>query len=195
MTIFRCTLLIGLLLIGRELPVHCDELIYSDTSGMNQNTAYMSTNAAPSALLNIVTSNTFLSETSDNVYATFIGDFANSGPHLISQSFEIGSTVNTVIPLSRKIGLLKKVHLEKNGIDGWLLSTMTCTIDNVQYELSGPRSWLDNFDPAQFSHFGNGYEPEAQEGLDSLPASSVLELRVISTINIFSNTGVFVTSS
>ncbi len=98
-----------------------------------------------------------------------------SGPHDLG-SFKLGSTVDRAIALNQNIGKLQKVILYNDGTDGWLLSYLECSMQNMLYQLSGRRQWLDSINVTLLNLYGNGYEPFSQESLEDLPARSTLEL-------------------
>ena len=155
-----------------------DQTVYLDTDWDPQGNIELF--HKPTAILSIRTSNAYLSNTIDGIFATLIGTFSHSGPHDIS-SFLPGSERKIVLPLDRKIGELNQIILSNNGNDGWLPTTITCKINNVVFELRGPRMWVDSLDPVGKVSTGNGYEPQSQEGEESLPAGPLLYLDVVSS--------------
>lgn len=173
-------------IIGAALA---DEGFYVDTNAVNDNSDNSLTTPIPTIEMEIITSNAYLAGTNDTVYATFIGDFSTSGPHSIG-SFQTGSSVIRTVPLQRVIGNLQSVLMQKDGYDGWLIADLECRLKNVKYHLTRPsRQWLANLNSNTEALYGNGYEPNAQENLSDLPASSTLLLDVASSVNLFTAAG------
>lgn len=138
-------------------------ILYSiyPSSISGEESQYPDTKKHSTARLLITTSRTSYSGTDDNIYATFIGDFATSGPYSIG-TFEEGGEVMRNIPLQHLIGDLQAIHLYNNGTDGWLMTDFKCFIDSHVYEFEWERQWLDTIDPVLLELYGNGYEPQAQ---------------------------------
>lgn len=141
--------------------------------------------------LNISTSSIILSETLNNITATFIGDFSVSGPHSLGSFKEPSITVNRIIKFDRIIGKLKQILLSNRGTDGWLMSDIRGTTEDYIYEFKWKRQWLDSIDPILLDTYGNGYEPFCQESLEQLPAKSTLLLDVINTIPVIDVSGMY----
>lgn len=169
-----------------------DEGRYGNTIAETANDAYTSTTSTYTANMEFKTSNTYLAGTIDTLYFTFIGDFAVSGPHSVTGP-STGSIAIASPVLSRKIGTLQKIHIEKSGTDAWLLSSLSCTMNGVMYLMNVPLLWLDNFDPQSQKLYGNAFEPGSQQTLQDLPAISVLELTVSKMVTVFSKVGVVTT--
>jgi hypothetical protein len=160
--------------------VLADLFDYTDTNAPFIGDANLNLLLVPSAVSTIITANKYLAGTTDQIYATFVGDFSSSGPHNLGPFLE-GSTTEVTTKLSRVIGNLQSIMLQKNGTDGWLLSNFRTTINEVRYELTNPIQWLDNFDPSSFALYGNGYEPNAT---DDLAASGTMQLTVNASFNV-----------
>ena len=84
--------------------------------------------------------------------------------------------------------------MHKNGTDGYLLSNMRVHIGDKIFEMTSPRQWLDNLDPAIEAEYpeSGGYEPGIQESIDVVPISPSLELTVEDWIYYYTETGIFV---
>jgi len=147
---------------------------------------------APSVICDIKTSQIINAGTDDNIYVSFIGSFASSGPHRIGP-YERGELDdNKEIILDKQIGELKSFFFQKiDGFDGWMLSTLSCTLQGVLYETTiglDDERWLDvySIDIASANE-GNGYEPDqAQEKF----ASPTMEILVTGATKQYSDTGV-----
>lgn len=119
----------------------------SDTFGTSDKHAdagdptYLILDSSPIARLSICTSSDYLAGTIDNLFATFSGDFSFSGPHSIG-SFIQGTTVEVSIPLDRVIGQLRQILISTDGLDAWLLSSLTCRLDGAEYIMVGLEQWL-----------------------------------------------------
>ena len=188
-----------LLLLGLCSIILGDNGDYSDTEAIEMPHSYPSLSNYPSAELEIFTSRALLAETTDVVYATFLGTFAVSGPHPINPhggpSLDRGTRVRLNVALDRQIGELKSIYLEKlsGDTDGWLLEEMRCRIDDVSYELQGKRQWLDSrlSDAEILSNDGyvnDGFEPNQQEDIPMLPT---LKWDAVQKTKLFSSTGPF----
>jgi hypothetical protein len=173
-------ILIAMLATILKTNVTADLFDYTDTNAAYIGDSNLNLLLIPQVSSEIITSNKYLAGTNDLIFATFVGDFSSSGPHNIGR-FNIGTTEEVTTTLTRVIGNLQSIMLQKNGTDGWLLSNYRCTINNIRYELSGPNQWLDNFDPSSFALYGNGYEPNAA---NDLPASATMQLAVIAVFNL-----------
>lgn len=160
---------------------------YYETDATIAGHDYLNSYEVFTAYTEVATSQSYLSGTTDDVYATFVGEFSSSGPHLFG-SFATGSIAELTTVLSRPIGELQSILFQKNGTDGWLLFNLRCRINTRKYELSGPAQWLDNFDQATYDETGNGYEPDSVLDLDDLPASGKMEYTVTTAYFDFSST-------
>jgi hypothetical protein len=141
--------------------------------------------------LEIKTSSGSYAETTDEIMATFIGDFAVSGPHSLGTFLSPGSVETKAVVLDRVIGQLSQILLSNRGTDGWLMADMRVTMGNNLYEFNWKRQWLDTLDPTLLSLYGNGYEPFCQESLAQLPAQSTLLLDVVHTIPLIDVSGIY----
>jgi hypothetical protein len=141
--------------------------------------------------LEIKTSSTQDAETDDEIMATFIGDFAVSGPHSLGEFSSPGSIQTRTVVFDRVIGQIQQVLLSNRGTDGWLMADFKATMGDHLYQFHWQRQWLDTIDPLLLDLYGNGYEPFAQESLEQLPAKSILLLTVSQTIPIISVSGVY----
>lgn len=149
---------------------------------------YLDTKVHPTANLLITTSPTSYSGTMDAIYATFIGDFATTGPYNIG-TFVAGVETWREVPLDHLIGELQKIHLYNNGTDGWLMSDFKCYMNSHIYEFQWNRQWLDTIDPVLLELYGNGYEPYAPQ--HSLPAQSTQLLHVVSKTLLTDISGIY----
>jgi hypothetical protein len=119
---------------------------------------YPDTKIHPTAGLLITTSKISYAGTDNLIYATFIGEFATSGPYSIG-SFQEGTEVMRYIPLNELIGDITSISLYNNGTDGWLMADFKCYVDTYVYEFKWDRQWLDTIDPELLDLYGDGYEP------------------------------------
>ena len=158
------------------------------TSGTLSTSEFLTLEPPQTIIVDVFTSQKSYAGTDDNIAITLFGEFAVSGPHDLG-SFGQGTVEQRSIVPDRPIGTLKKVSLYNGGTDGWLLSTMQCRIGSIVYELAGPRQWLDTADPQQVKEYDNGFEPLAQDSLRDLPAGSVLELKVVNTVQLQNSIG------
>jgi hypothetical protein len=164
----------------------CDETYYVDSIAAfsaNSNTNLLD---PPTAKNEIITSHRYESETSGDIQITYVGTFANSGPHSLG-TFARGSTKLVDIPLSRKIGDLVKVILENSGADSWLMTTLYCQIDQIRYELRSPKVWLESVDPESEALYEDAFSPDAHV---TQPSASKLELPVHDKHIVYTYTGI-----
>ncbi len=157
--------------------VICDLGFYANTNVVFTGDSELNELKSVSIDCDYITSSSYLAGTNDQVFITFVGEHSSSGPHLVG-GFKTGSTLTLKTKLTRVIGVLTNVLLQKKGTDGWLLSKLRCRMEGKSYELSGLplRQWLDNFDPITANeNGGDGYEPQAHI---YLPASSQIQLVV-----------------
>jgi hypothetical protein len=101
--------------------------------------------------VNFKTSRREFAETSGPVFITFYGHRATSDTMLLAQGanqFRAGSTTTVLLKLSREIGTLKKVKLQTNSTDGWLLSSMWINSGSVTFMLATTSRFLDYPDSA-----------------------------------------------
>jgi len=187
---FNILLLLVIVIVLQLLYlISCDEKFYIDTNaeeipGLN------TLNMKKLMVLDITTSNKYLANTIDDIYVTFIGEFASSGPHNIGSFLNRGTLVNKTVYLNRVIGRLQNVLFEKKGVDAWLLSSLSCTIDGVKYEMDIKQQWLALFDQVTAELYdNNGYEPNAAEKLTELQASATLTFPVKKVIKLFTTIG------
>ena len=152
----------------------------------------MDISTASSVICDIKTSQIINAGTDDNIYVSFIGSFASSGPHRIGPYERGALDDNKEIILDKQIGELKSFFFQKiDGFDGWMLSTLSCTLQGVLYETTiglDDERWLDvySIDIASANE-GNGYEPDqAQEKF----ASPTMEILVTGATKQYSDTGV-----
>lgn len=156
-------------------PIASDMGYYEDTVAVDSHDLYLIIKPAPTMEIEIYTSTQYLAGTVDNVYATFSGDFAVSGPHLLG-TFMTGTMTKLSISLDRVIGKLQRVIFSTDGTDGWLYSTVICRLQRYEYVLKGPQQWLAAFNPVSFREHGDGYA-----SVDNLlPVSETLLLNVTS---------------
>ena len=169
--------------------MYCDQTYYTDTNAESIHDLYNLNNYKKMMQLKVTTSNKYLADTTDNIYITLIGEFASSGPHNLGPQIKRGTIVDSTIVLHRIIGRLTNVLFQKMGTDAWLLSSLTCTMDGVQYEIGIQNQWLSEFDQVNGELYnGNGYEPKAQEDLTELPASSTMLLPVARIVKLYTST-------
>jgi len=159
--------------------VQSDERFYRDTNAVDVADANL-LEPTPVITCLVKTSNAYLAETTDNIFATFKGDFSVSGPHQLGTFPTPGATTTVAVTLSWTIGELQLIQLQKKGSDQWLLAHMQCTLGNVLYELDGPRQWLDV----------GGIEPNVQPYPDDLPAGDVLTIAVTHRHLIYTTQGI-----
>ena len=155
-----------------------DERFYRDTNAMDVADANLLV-TPPVVTCKVKTSNAYLAATSDLIMATFIGDFAVSGPHLLGNFPKPGSTKTVSVMLDWTIGELQQIQLQKSGGDQWLLAHMQCQLGNALYELDGPPQWLDQ----------GGIEPNVQPFPVDLPAADTLTISVVDKIRVYTTQG------
>lgn len=148
----------------------------------------------PKATCEILTSSTTDAETYDTIYVVLMGDFSNSGPHILNDGvvFQRGSTVQVSIQLDRRIGNLVSIQLQTKGFDAWLPSQIECSIGNIRYEVAVPLQWLDKLDPVSEALYGDGFSPNAQD--PTIPSSSNIEMPVKSSALLYTVTGLVTAS-
>jgi hypothetical protein len=177
----RCLLLLVLLVVLILIPrgAHADMGYYADTIATDQHDMYLAIRQPPVMQVEIHTSSQYLAGTVDNVYATFSGDFAVSGPHLLG-TFLTGTATTLTLTLDRVIGRLQRVIFSTDGTDGWLYSSVICRMQQREYVLQGPQQWLQAFNPVSFKEHGDGYAAS-----DYLwPASDSLVMNVTTSFAI-----------
>lgn len=152
---------------------------------------YEKLKAVMHASLEIQTSSSQDAETMNEIMATFIGDFSESGPHSLGEFSSPGSVQNRTVVFDRVIGQIREVLLSNRGTDGWLMADFKATMGDQIYLFEWQRQWLDTIDPLLLDLYGNGYEPFAQESLEQLPAKSTLLLTVSRVVPIISGSGVY----
>ena len=174
MNVLRLLLVCALLITS-----WADQFVYTDTNAGEQVYENLLQVPLPVAVLHVRTSNTYLAGTTDQLLLTFKGDFSVSGPHAVGP-FATGDKSDVSVTLDRVIGNLQSILLHKDGADSYLLGELRCRIGNKQFEMTGPRQWLDKLDAATEAAYpaSRGFEALAQEGEDSLPAASTLTLTV-----------------
>ena len=163
-----------------------DEEVFVDSDAAFVGNSEVNLLLPPTIINEVVTSNIYDAGTVNPVYITYIGQFSSSGPHSLG-GFMRGSTRTVVVQLTRKIGNLVKIVLQTNATDNWLMSEMHCQMEQINYELRGPRIWLDALNPLNEALYENGFSASAQ--ID-LPSSSHIEITVTDQILVYSYTGV-----
>ena len=133
------------------------------------------TNNKPTIICIIGTSNSYLASTGDNIMATFQGSFSQSGPHDLGNFPMGGARKSIAVTLQTPIGSLQQILFEKKGADAWLLASISCSMGNVGYELSGAIQWLDV----------GSIEPNIQE----YPVGDTVTVKVTNQHQLFSNQG------
>lgn len=178
----KSTLVLVLLSMLSELfsPVLSDEKFYRDTNAVNIADENLKATFTSPMFCDVTTSFAYLAETKDNILATFVGDFAVSGPHSLGSFPNAGSTTTVSVLLNTEIGQLQRVVMQKaSGSDQWLLSHMKCSYKNQLFELEGPRQWLDV----------GGIESDVQETAESVPAGDTITVSTSSVIWIYTDQG------
>lgn len=94
------------------------------------------------------------------IYITFIGQFANSGPHAFGIFSTVGQRYSFTTALEREIGEVQGVYLENQGTDNVLFQTITLRIRENVYEINVTPVWLEQLDAALDASTGNGRNPE-----------------------------------
>jgi len=69
---------------------NCDENYYITTDSSTISNYNINLIQSPIIINKVITSNIYQADTIDNIYITYIGNFAISGPHLLSSSFQRG---------------------------------------------------------------------------------------------------------
>ena len=157
-----------------------DERFYRDTNAADVSDASMLTNTPTSISCDFVTSNAYLSGTTDDIFATFKGKFSLSGPHVLGPFPQPGSTRTVSVTLTTPIGELLQIVLQKRGADGWLLAGVSCKMGNVAYELVTPRQWLENV---------GAFEDNVQDAASVVPVAETLTVSVARQFLIYGNAG------
>ena len=183
------TIILILSLIQLVSLVLCDQAYYSNTNAEEIPGLYK-LNMKKLMVLDITTSNKYLADTVDDIYITFIGEFASSGPHNLGSQLVRGKLVSKSIFLDREIGRLLNVLFEKKGVDAWLVSSLSCTMDGFKYEIDIKQKWLSFYDQITAELYdSNGYEPNAAEEVQELQASETLIYPVKNVIKLFTPVG------
>jgi len=181
------------LLIICWLGAYClaDEGLYVNSNSALIGNENLDLRIAPFIFCSIGTSNAYLSGTVDDIYVTFIGSFASSGPHKIGP-YSVGSMNDVSIQLQRVIGDLTTVAFQTFGFDGWLLSTLQCRISSTWYEFTNPNIWLEDLDPEKALNptLDNVYGEQILDRSASIISRSNFEVVVSSVYNNFDATGI-----
>ena len=173
-------LILYILLIAFALSC-ADEGVYVDTNAVTNGEDNLGITSSPLATLTIKTSNAYLSGTKDSISVFFTGDFSSSGMHRLG-SFTQGESISLNVKLTRSIGKLLSIIIYNSGTEGWLPSSVSCSINGVLYVMESPRQWVDSLDPSLLAATGNGYEPNDQE---ALPAAPELFMTVAETVQLY----------
>ena len=161
-------------------PVLSDEKFYRDSNAVNIADENLKASFSSPISCDVTTSFAYLAETKDNILATFVGDFAVSGPHSLGSFPNAGSTTTVSVLLNTEIGQLQRIVMQKaSGSDQWLLSHMKCRYKNQLFELEGPRQWLDV----------GGIESDVQETVEAVPAGDTITVSTSSVIWIYTDQG------
>jgi hypothetical protein len=187
--LFSC-LAVLLVLMGAQ--VAADQLYYENTNAESVNNENLLQSEIPNVVCDIRTANTYLAGSTDQILITFIGEFSNSGPHAVGP-FTQGENAQVTVALTRVIGGLEKVLLQKAGSDSYLLGHMHCRVKNLIYEMTGPRQWLDKLDVATETNYpaSKGFESNAQESDAELPAATTLMLTIRDKAYYYTETGIY----
>ena len=171
-----------------------DEGYYVDTNAALIGDENLDLKYLPSIHCNIETSEEYLSGTNDKIYATFVGSFSSSGPHEIGP-FPIGDISILIIQLDRLIGELNSVMFQTFGIDGWMLSSLSCRIESTWYVLDSSNIWLESLDPQHATHstasniYGDQLLDRQATASAIVVAKSNYQIPVVSTYNNFNAVG------
>ncbi|RYH16941.1 hypothetical protein EON65_29320 [archaeon] len=142
----------------------------------------------PVAYVEVLLSSDQYAGTTSPLYATFVGTFSSSGPHLIGTLIQPKTKYTPSIQLQREIGELVNIWFDINGTDSLLISTLNVRMDSNVYLLDMPQQWLEKWDPVQAASDskGDGFSPEA---VISLPSSPTLLATVTSSYRHYTTTG------
>jgi hypothetical protein len=72
---------------------YCDENYYITSNSNTISNIEINLNPSYIIINRVITSNIYQADTNDNIYITYIGSFASSGPHLLSSSFQRGTMI------------------------------------------------------------------------------------------------------
>lgn len=175
------------------ISVIADQTFYKYSSSAYLGYEYLDLTTSPTINVEIILSKAFLSSGSaDDVYATYIGDFSSSGPHLFSNKFaDINTNYKEDIKLERQIGTLQSIYFEIKGTDNLLLDRVICQLDGEVYILHSPMQFLARWDIdlarnlTRNNNQGSGYEEL------SIPSSSTLLVSVNSSYTNYDDLGIF----
>ena len=162
-----------------------DQGDYSDTNAIINTEGNPDISDPIRLKLSIATSKQYLAGTVNTITATFVGDFASSGPHSLD-TFAQGEKKEILISVSR-IGNLKEIIFRNMGTDGWLLGNVQCQIEDQLYILSATNHWVDSYDPVLYATTGNGYEPGDQLQLHAAPSLHVPVQQVVQMYSLNGN--------
>lgn len=154
-------LLVSIIVLLHENFVLSDHFLDRSSRTGTDDSKYLSLHLIPAAVINVKTSSADLAGTTDAIFATFTGDFSLSGPHLLG-SFNQSSTVSLSVQLDRVIGRLQGIVLTTDGFDDWLLSSLTCQYDNVEYVFGETSQWLVAFNPSLYNTQGVGFSGDGE---------------------------------
>ena len=76
---------------------YCDENYYITSNSNTISNIEINLNPSYIVINRVITSNIYQADTIDNIYITYIGSFASSGPHLLSSSFQRGTLITLCI--------------------------------------------------------------------------------------------------
>ena len=76
---------------------NCDENYYITSNSNTISNIEINLNPSYIIINRVITSNIYQADTIDNIYITYIGSFASSGPHLLSSSFQRGTLITLCI--------------------------------------------------------------------------------------------------
>ena len=148
-------------------------LFVSISNAQSDASQYLLLNDIPTIEIEIHTSNTYLAGSEDPIFATFKGDFAVSGPHLLGAFGD------------RVIGVIQQVILSIDGTDAWLYRFVGCKLLGFNYVLKGEQQWLAAYNPTSRKNYGDGYAAENNLYL----ARETLVLAVTDIVQIISDSG------
>jgi hypothetical protein len=180
---------LALMIIHLPIHVKADQSFYMNTNGAEDPTIHLNLGVNKIVRMYILVDGDSYAGTTNNIRATFVGDFASSGPTLLGSFPKPSTAYELSIPLEREIGTLQSIWIENTGHDSLLLSQIRCRINSDVYQLDIPRVWLHTYNPAIINaNNENGFTPDADI---SLPSSSTLLLPVSSQYLDYNYFGVF----
>lgn len=169
------------------IPVRSDERYYSDTNAHVAGHDYLSLSSNIIAHNTVTLAASAYAGSSDVIYFTYIGTFASSGPHHITDLAMPTRQYSFDIKLDREIGALTSIWMENVGYDSLLIDSWSLLIKGTVYDMSIPQIWLQSFNATRAElNGGNGYSPEADLPIEG---SATVLATVVGSYVAYNDTG------